>query len=203
LARHSIEVSPAFPSDLLSESTGKCCLYLSYIGWNISGEKVAEATYAEGDKAGLKFRPRVNSKPSDTSYDGDDDSGSSINNRILIRGVRKQKNFEELNSPSVRVTLSPYTPEEDSFKFDTIEFELYNNGPSVHLCRSGKQSNRSAILSKGKVKFGTRAISRKSHAHIWCENDKVSDSSLDEESVSTIDEGLHARCWFQYWHLVE
>jgi len=76
-------------------------------------------------------------------------------------------------SPSVRVTISPFLPRSDSFDFDPIGLELIDGGPSIKFCRGERTTALPALFKHGKVKFGSRVITRKSHAQIWCEKHKI------------------------------
>jgi hypothetical protein len=137
------------------------------------------------------------------------DFDSSIKNTSLIRRGPNEVDFKAPNTPSVRVILSPCTPESDNLKFDPIEFELYNDGPSVNICRTERSANQPATFSKGEVRFGSRVISRKSHAQVWCENDTVSISFCNlmvthlSEKVFVQDTGSKAGSWLNEFRMAE
>ena len=105
--------------------------------------------------------------------DDDDDNTAPINSHSLIRRGPSFEKFNPPSSPTFRVTLKPNTTHHNGFRFPPLTFDLYDGGPSAVVCRSEKQSGHAAVYQKGKIKLGSRVITRKSHAQIWCEDNKV------------------------------
>jgi hypothetical protein len=196
----------------MTESNGKKFYPLPIIGADLSeGNRtprpVSPSHEEDIEEAGVSTRGRshreTRHRAQSTSQDRDDEFVSNIRNRSLLRRGPREEDFKEPTTFSVRITLEPYAPEADSFKFNPISFELYDDGPSVPICRSEKQSQHAAILSKGKVRFGSRVVTRRSHAQIWCDDGKVSNPFRTAEVGLSINEGFRARYRIKRWYLVE
>lgn len=77
-------------------------------------------------------------------------------------------------SPSTRSTRLP-----PPYPCPPFSFFLYNDGPAVSISRLEKTSDggdgsaSAGTTSKCKIRFRSRVVTRRSHAQIWCDADKV------------------------------
>ena len=80
--------------------------------------------------------------------------------------TRKRSRSNTNHHNSVRVTLKSHTPDEDSFYFENVTFELFDEERPMTLCRVEHRTNKAAIVHVNRICFASRTVSKGQHARI-------------------------------------